>query len=115
MPQRSDQTAELERFGMIRAHACAQTLYALTEDARVFARIDRKPMLVIPDTEFATLFFERELQLALLERDSILVAEHRNQHSAAERRLRRPPVDIEELGVRGSGAVFEHIEPPLIV
>src|SRR3954468_11939652 len=108
MAERSDQAAEFQCIRMPLADTCAQPLDPLAENAWVFPRIDRKAMLVIADAEFSPLLVERELQLAALERDAILISEHRNQDSAAQRRLRRLPVDVEELGVPGCRAVLEH-------
>ena len=56
-----------------------------------------------------------ELQLAALQHEPVLIAEHGNQHFPRERRVRGLPVDVEEVGVGGSRSILQHIEPPRIV
>jgi len=55
-----------------------------------------------------------EDQLLVLQHPSVLVAEDGEKDLVREMALHRLPVDVEELGVGGAGAVFQHVVPPAI-
>src|SRR3970040_2518773 len=57
---------------------------------------------------------ELEDQLLVLQHPSVLVAEDGEKDLVREMALHRLPVDVEELGVGGAGAVFQHVVPPAI-
>ncbi len=56
-----------------------------------------------------------QLQLLVLQHLAVLVAQDRQQHLLLELLLGRVPVDIEELSVRRSQAVLQHVLPPQVV
>jgi hypothetical protein len=67
--------------------------------AAVGGRIERQPVLVVAQREVAAAGVEDQLQLAALEHDAVLVAEHGQQHLAAQGRVGGPPVDVEVVGI----------------
>ena len=85
------------------------------EDGGILARIQREPMLVVVRAERPRCGVVGELELAAFEKRPVVVAQHRHQHLALERRAHRIPVDVEEPGVVGRRAVLQHIEPPDVV
>jgi hypothetical protein len=65
--------------------------------------------------EAAVLRIEANLQLTALEHPAVVVAEKRNQHFAVQIRPQRPPVDVEERGVRRAFAPGQYVVPPRVV
>ena len=80
------------------------------QDQRVGRRSDRQAGLVVVHGECAVGVLQP--QLAALQHDAVVIAEHREQDLAAQLLLQRPPVDVEVLGVGGGAAVLEHVLPP---
>ena len=80
------------------------------QDERIAGRRDREGGVVVVDMEGALV--EDEPQLAAFQDVAELIAQHRHQHLVAQLVLERPPVDIEEGGIFGRAAVFEHVLPP---
>ena len=77
------------------------------------ARVGRKSAIVVTNDE--PLILKSQLQLLLFEHLAKLIAQHRQQHFAAQAFLRRVPVDVEVLGEGRSRPVFQHVLPPAIV
>ena len=82
MAESREQRLELEQNRIFGPQPRLQALQAMAQDARIFARIDGKAMLVIEDAELALLRIEAQLQFAVLQRGAVMVAQHRQQHRA---------------------------------
>ena len=100
---------------MLRVYFLFQTRQIVVQNQRVGARIDGKAVMVITHGERPLLRLEHKPDLAALEQLSVMIAQHRTQHLAAQVFLGRLPVDVEKSGVGGRLAVFEHVHPPVIV
>src|SRR5580704_12554279 len=85
------------------------------ENARIGARIERHAMRVIEDGERAARRLKAQLQLAALQRDAVRGTQHRHQHLVRALGIGGRPVDVEETGVSGCLAVFQHVHPPGVV
>ena len=72
-------------------------------------------MLVVADEEGAGCCLEGELEFALFQRTSIVIAEHGHQHLAAQIGIDGIPVDVEVAGVDGGFAVLQNVEPPRVI
>src|SRR5260370_36206438 len=94
-----------------RAAALARRHGDIAQNRRVAQRRNGKAMVVIPGAEAAVAGIEAQADLALLEDDAVLVAEHREQHLAGEVGTVRLPFEFEEHGLRRPPAPFEEREP----
>ena len=91
----------------------AEAVERHAEDPAVGARTDRESPVAVTHPERASVLDER--QVSVLEDLAVLIAEDREQHFVFQLRLRRPPIDVEELGVRRPRTVLEHVVPPDVV
>ena len=82
------------------------------EDVPVSPGCDRKFVIVIAQVKRAGL--EADLQLTALQDASILIAQDGEKDLVLKIGFERLPLDIEIGGVKGAGAVFQDIHPPLV-
>ena len=70
-------------------------------------RVEREAVVEVAHAPLARLAVALDLQL--LQRFAVVLAEHRQQQLAAR------PIDVEELGIGRGAAFFQHVEPPGVV
>ena len=83
-------------------------------DHPVGLRVERQAAVVVADEQPAVVDAERQLLVA--QHVAVEVAQDRQQHAVVLQEdglaVGGMPVDIEELGVLGGGAVLQHVAPP---
>ena len=72
-------------------------------------------LIVGPYGELAGSFVELEHELAGVELDAVLIAEHRHEQLVVQVAAMRLPIDVEPACIRGVGAPLEHVEPQRVV
>ena len=77
MAECGDQRLELEQGRVLCTQPGLQSRQAVAQDARIFARIDGKAMLVIVDAELAALRVEAQIQFAIIQRGAIMFPQDR--------------------------------------
>ena len=110
-----EQGLQFQEGGMPRAQTRFQPGQVRAEDARILARVHREAVLAVEDTERTLLRVEGELESTVLQDRPVAVAEHRQQHPAPQLPGDGMPVDVEIGGKGGGLAVFQHVQPPVII
>jgi hypothetical protein len=72
-------------------------------------------VLVVAHGEDAGIGVVHQAQLPARELVAVRVAEERQQHAVGEVLAGRVPVDVEEVGESGGGAVLQQVLPPVVV
>ncbi len=113
MLKRRHDALQLHALGHLGGEFFGHPLEGLLEHRHPAARIGREAALVVADDKPHVLV--GQLQFLGFENLAELIAQHRQQHFAAQRLLGRIPVDVEVARKGGSLAVFEHVLPPGVV
>src|SRR5512134_2741597 len=71
---------------------------------------NRKPVVVVPDKKPP--FLIRESDLLIFQHGSVEIAKNRQQHLLRQFPFDRMPIDVEQIGEAGTGAVLQHVQPP---
>ena len=89
---------------------------SVAEHLAIGERADRQLVSIVgPYGELAGGFVELEHELARVELDAVLIAEHRHQQLLVQVAAIRLPIDVEPPRVAGVGAPLEHVEPQRVV
>src|SRR5574340_1009585 len=115
MTEGGDQALKLQALRIFDAEAGNNPVRLASDDARIFTRIYGEAMIEIMNAEFAPFAIEPELQAAIIEDRAVMLAEHGQQHLAAQFFIERLPIDVEVTGIDGSLAILEYIKPPVVV
>jgi hypothetical protein len=113
-------SSDIVRSRSLVASAVAAGLVAFFEgderplqDDGIGQRRDRQAVLVVPDAEAALLRREGELEVPLLQRVAVAVAQHRHDELAVG--AQPLPVDVEGAGLGRELPPLQHREPPAVV
>ena len=105
-----EDAAQLLETGVLRPEPPGQGVQPVAQDQGVGAGRDGQPRPRVAEVEGPVRELQREL--LRLQHPPVLVGQDGQQHAIAQLDLRRRPVDVEDLGPRGGGAVLQHVEPP---
>ncbi len=103
------------RVGVFCTQPGAQDIGTQVEDPRVFAGVYRETVFQVLNVYFPLFRCETQFQIAFFQDLTVMVAQDRQKHFAAQLWAQRIPVDVEIVRVGRRWSMFQHIQPPGIV
>src|SRR5262245_9679559 len=103
MPDGGDDAEQLDRFVAVGAERFEQRIDFGSENLVVRPWRNREYVIGVTDTERA--FLVLEPQFLSLQRRAVRITKNRQQHLVRQLWLQWMPVDVEDVGIAGAGAV----------